>query len=286
MEHRLSSIEDRLDAIEEHLHLKRKRHGMEEKDVPAPRIRRPLPGIGNMTGVGDGEVRLMAEFLPHPDAAKLKDTSAKLNAAVPAVPTYPLGLCLLQQYNDDPFANAVRDAAAIIIGAVGYEVMRASLNPTERVYLERVRWPRLGAQVPLQSLKMMKGNLRWSFTGDPNDLIRTLRDEIPILPDVPSLDEYSRITALFWCKGEEAKELQNEYKSIQRLLKSNIDPQQNAKAKNEGLEFKFEVYTDLDGKSIVVTLRYIYNRKNRGETLHQNPSHHTTSKGQQSPVCP
>ena len=266
MEHRLGSIEDRLDAIEEHLHLKRKRHTME--DVPAPCICRPLPGMGDMTGAGDDEVRLMAQFLPHRDAAKLKDTSAILSAAVPAVSTYPLGLCLLQQYNDNPFANAVRDAAAIIIGAVGYELMRASLNPTEYwVYLERIGRPHLGAQVPLQSLKMMKGNLRRLFTGDPRDLIRTLMDEIPILPDVPSPDEYSRITASFWCKSEETK-VQKEYKSINRLLKSNIVPQQNAKDRTEGLQFKFEVYTDLDGKSIVVSLQYIYNRKNRGKTLH------------------
>ena len=232
MEHRLGSIEDRLDAIEEHLHLKRKRHTME--DVPAPRICRPLPGMGDMTGAGDDEVRLMAEFLPHQDAAKLKDTSAILNAAVPAVPTHPLGLCLLQQYNDDPFATAVRDAAAIIIGAVGYELMRASLNPTEYlVYLERVGRPNLGAQVRLQSLKMMKGNLRRLFTGDPTDLIRTLMDEIPILPDVPCPDEYSRITASFWCKSEETK-VQKEYKLINRLLKSNTVPQAKRKGQDRG----------------------------------------------------
>ena len=57
---------------------------MDWEDVPAPHIRRPLPGMGNMTGVGDDGVRLMAEFLQHQDAMKLKDTWAILNAVVPA----------------------------------------------------------------------------------------------------------------------------------------------------------------------------------------------------------
>ena len=207
MEHRLSSIEDRLDAIEEHL--KRKRHTMDEEDVPAPRNRRPLPGMGNMTGVGDDGVRLMAEFLPHQDAVKLKDTSAILNAVVTAVPTYPLGWCLLMRYNNDPFANAVRDAAANIIGAVGSWLIQASLKPmVMMVMLEP-------ANISVHSIRMITmmrvdrlDLFDYPYTlKDPTDYIRKLMDEpmIPesswsdVSPDV--VDGYSRISAKFWLAG-------------------------------------------------------------------------------------
>ena len=285
MEHRLSSIEHRLDAIEEHL--KRKRHTMDEEDVPAPHIRRSLPGMGNMTGVGDDGVRLVAEFLPHQDAVKLKDTSAILSAVVSAVPTYPLGWCLLMWYNNDPFANAVRDAAANIIGVVGSWLIQASLKPMlMMVMLEP-------ANISVQSIRMITmirvdqlDLFDYPYTlNDPTDYIRKLMDEpmIPeyswsdVSPDV--VDGYSRISAKFWCGGlgsglERVEKVQNHYKSIQKLLKSTIVPQQNAKAKNDGLQFKFDVFTDLPDRDPAarfiewVSLQYTYNRKNRGESLH------------------
>ena len=186
MEHGLSSIEDRLDAIEEHLN--RKRHTMDEEDVPAPRIRRPLPGMGNMTGVCDDGVRLMAELLPHQDAVKLKDTWAILNAVVPAVPTHQLGWCLLMRYNNDPFANAVRDAAANIIGAVGSWLIQASLKPmmVMMVMLEP-------ANISVHSIRMITMRrvdrldlFDYPYTlNDPTDYIQKLMDE-PMIPESSS----------------------------------------------------------------------------------------------------
>ena len=187
-------------------------------------------------------------------------------------------------YNNDPFANAVRDAAANIIGAVGYKLIQASLEPLELwVYLEP-------ANIPVHNIRMMKF-VRFDLfdTGrtlnDPTDYIRKLMDE-PMIPEsswsdvsLDVVDGYSRISALSMCRGlglglERVEKVRNNYKSIQELLKSTIVPQQNAKAKNDGLQFKFDVFTDLDfptarpGLIKWVSLQYTYNRKNRGEALH------------------
>ena len=98
-----------------------------------------------------------------------------------------------------------------------------------------------------------------------------------VSPDV--VDGYNPISAKFWCGGlgsglERVEKVQNHYKPIQELLKSTTVPQQNAKAKNDGLQFPFDVFTDLRDRDPTarfiewVSLQYTYNCKNRGEALH------------------
>ena len=88
------------------------------------------------------------------------------------------------RYNIDPFANAVRDAAANIIGAVGSWLIQASLKPmVMMVMLEP-------ANISVHSIRMITmmrvdrlDLFDYPYTlNDPTDYIRKLIDE-PMIPE-------------------------------------------------------------------------------------------------------
>ena len=125
------------------------------------------------------------------------------------------------RYNDDPFANAVRDAASSI-GAVGYKLVQASLNPRELlVDLRREKHPM--HVVPLLNTGPTEE--------DPTDFIRELMDKPMILEtswsdvSLDVVDKYNRMAACFVCKERVRNEAIQCMELIRELLKSTIVPQ-------------------------------------------------------------
>ena len=283
-QHRIAKIEDRTAKIEDQIQEILGQNG------PVTDI-----GVGSLR-IPEDEFRRSSEFLG--PTSNFRQASSILHAVVPTTPTYPLALCFLPQYAHTGFATAVRETTITITQNIAQNIFERFPHSVAEFHFDFEVGP---VSQPYTASRIIFSIILQNFSGsglnrlhlDGNnvaDYIRLLmlhkstykrlikeRGINPINPiNYPNLADYDHVSAYF--KIRDSRVDREQMSLLQTTLNSETLPQQNAKAKKDGYEFRFgdvqihlTPWIDNDGwwfdpswLVVFVTSKYMYNHQNRG----------------------
>ena len=239
----------------------------------------PVPDIGvGSLRIPEDKLRRTSDFLG--PTSHFGQASSILHAVVPTTPPYPLALCFLPQYAHTGFVTAVRETTITILGTMAQNIFEGfphsvaefdfyfEVGPVSQPYTAS-RMNFLEVQMWVQHPPL---NLDANIVADYIRLLmlhKSTYKRLRINANT-NIADYDHVSAYFSISDPRVD--REQISSLQTTLNSETLPQQNAKAKKHGYEFRFgdvhihlTPWIDHAGWLVVfVTSNYMYNHQNRG----------------------